>query len=72
MIDIRLFRLKLMLTGFSQKRLAEEMKLSSCAMSKKVNGKTEFTASEIYRCSKLLGLTADERDRIFFPETDKD
>ena len=32
----------------------------------RINGKSEFTAKEIFAISNILNLTPDERDAIFF------
>ena len=42
------------------------MNLSRAGLYNKINGKSEFYASEIQKLSKLLKLDTDEREDIFF------
>lgn len=40
--------------------------LSTTTLSYKINNKIEFKSSEIKAMQEILGLTNDERDKIFF------
>lgn len=52
--------------GISITFLAEKLGITREGFYKKLNNTTEFKASEIAKCSQLLNLSAEERDRIFF------
>lgn len=53
-------------SGVSITFLAEKLGITRECFYKKLNNVTEFKASEIMKCSRLLHLSDDERDRIFF------
>ena len=53
-------------SGFSKSFIAESLGLSRPWLYNKLSGKREFKASEIKRLSKLLNLSASEKDAIFF------
>ena len=52
--------------NISAGKLADELGISRVSLSKKINNKREFKASEIVKIQKLLALTNVERDYIFF------
>lgn len=52
-------------SGISQIHIANNLKISVGAFQNKLNGTTEFKASEIVAISKILGLTNEERDYYF-------
>ena len=52
--------------GISITFLAEKLGITREGFYKKLNNATEFKASEIAKCSQLLNLSDEERDRIFF------
>lgn len=53
-------------SGVSVTFLAEKMGISREGLYKKINGETEFKASEILDLQKTLHLTNAKRDAIFF------
>lgn len=55
-------------SGFTQARVAEKMGISATAFNNKITNKSRFTANEIVFLQKLLNLSRDEVDAIFFNE----
>ena len=53
-------------TGIKKEDLVKELNLSRMGLRNKIKGLTEFKASEIMKLTKLLHLTAKEREVIFF------
>lgn len=47
-------------------KLSDLIGLSTTTLSYKINNKIEFKPSEIKAMQEILGLTNDERDKIFF------
>ena len=47
-------------------KLSDLIELSTTTLSYKINNKIEFKSSEIKAMQEILGLTNDERDKIFF------
>ena len=52
--------------GIKYKRLAEELSLSPYGLQKKIENDTEFKISEVSRLAKMLNMSVDEREQIFF------
>ncbi len=52
--------------GLLQSDVARMIGLSNTSFSLKMNGKIDFSLTEIQKISNLLVLSADERDAIFF------
>ena len=52
--------------GFFKKHIASVLNISYQSFLNKVNGRSEFTASEIEKIKNVLGLTDIERNAIFF------
>ena len=52
--------------GMRVGHIATELGITRQAFSLKMQGKTEFRVSEIQKLSNLLGLSLEERDKIFF------
>lgn len=50
----------------TQDIFAKEVGLSSCSVSKKLNGKTEWTAKEIQKICVLLEIEPEQISRYFF------
>lgn len=61
---------KIKKSGFKMFHLAEQLGLSRQGFANKLNGESEFYASEIGKLSELLSLTPEERDEIFFKKED--
>ena len=57
---------KMALHGLKAYELADAIGISRQSMSYKLNGKRVFTVQEIDSISKVLELTIEERDEIFF------
>lgn len=55
-------------SGFTQAEVAEKMGISATAFNNKITNKSRFTANEIVFLKKLLNLSRDEVDAIFFNE----
>jgi len=53
-------------SGYKRSFLCEQMGISGRSLSNKVNNKTEFTASEIFKLSELLRINCTQQQTIFF------
>lgn len=60
------FKAMLVRSGYTADQLAKEIGMSRQSLSYKTNNKREFTASEINSIAKVLGLTLEEKEVIFF------
>ena len=56
----------IMRKGLTIKSLAAQMGISTGTLSRKINGKREFRASEMLILAEVLGLTGEEINYIFF------
>lgn len=54
--------------GISITKLAKSIGITRESFYNKMNGNNEFKASEIHKTTKVLGLTRDRRDAIFFSD----
>lgn len=54
--------------GHTQTDLAEALGITYQSVSIKLNGKSDFTRSEIYRIMKMYNLTSDQLYDIFFSD----
>lgn len=50
----------------TQANFAEAIGISACSLSKKLNGKAEWTAEEIRKSCEVLGISADQIPLYFF------
>ena len=50
----------------TQEAFAKAMGLSVCSVNKKLNGKTEWNASDIRKATALLNIPAEEIPAYFF------
>lgn len=66
MIDLKLLNKYISNSGLKKTYIANELKLSLYGLRKKLSGNTEFKASEIYDISKILNLSLEEVNLIFF------
>lgn len=55
-------------SGQTKKIIAEKIGISNMGFYKKINNITEFKASEIAMLQRILQLSDDERDAIFFAQ----
>lgn len=54
-------------SGFKLYYIAERLKITRESLTRKINNKSEFKASEILALSDLLGIeSAEEQRRVFF------
>ena len=51
--------------GISNRSISKEMNISEQAFYNKINGSSEFKESEIKKLIELLGLSAEDINRIF-------
>ena len=68
MTDTTLLQAAISKSGVTITWLAHELGISREGLYNKINGKTEFKASEVVTLTKLLRLKPAERDRIFFAQ----
>lgn len=68
MTDTILLRKVINRSGISITFLAKKLGLSREGFYKKLNGETEYKASEIFKLQKILHLDDRTRDKIFFGE----
>lgn len=66
MIDKALLKSFLALKSMTMQELSDKTGISVSSLNYKLNEAREFRQSEIKAIQDALGLTNDERDRIFF------
>lgn len=66
--DTLAFRAYLVKRGYTVQRLAAELGIAPCSLSYKINNKREFKPSEIVAIKRILRMTSEERDAIFFAD----
>lgn len=66
MTNTKKFRDKVESSGITFTYLAKRLGITREALYKKMKNETEFKASEIMNISKVLRLTENERNEIFF------
>lgn len=66
MTNSKELEIQLIRKNVSKKALAKALGISEMALFNKLNGVSEFKASEIDKATNFLRLTRDERDVIFF------
>ncbi len=66
MTECNMLKQKIEDSGLTFAFLSKHLNIDRATLYNKVNGITEFKASEIAIISKLLNLSVEERDRIFF------
>ena len=72
MTNTRLLRDRIKAAGYMIKFVAKTLNLSKQGFTNKMYGRTEFTQNEIMELKKLLNLTNEEVELIFFSsEVDK-
>lgn len=62
------FKAMLIRKGYTAEELADAIGITKVTMSYKVNNKREFMASEINAISKVLDLSLEEKEKIFFAD----
>ncbi len=66
MTNTELLKTRISQSGLKLQHIAEQLGLTRFGLYKKLNGESEFRQSEIAKISELLGLTAENRDALFF------
>lgn len=69
MTNLTEFKVAMLRRGMTAEQLADAIGMSRASLSYKMNSRREFSQSEIREICKVLDLTQDERDRIFFGNT---
>ncbi len=67
-MNYKLLDEKIRSSGMTMVAIAEKTGILRETLYNRLNGRTEFKASEIIRISQVLNLSNVERDRIFFTE----
>ena len=65
-MNIQEFRVAVARAGVTNRRIANDLGLSEQALYNKLNGQTEFKNSEIVKLTKILQLSMDSVNSIFF------
>lgn len=65
-MNITEFKVEMLRNKVNRTKLAEELNISKSALSKKINGVNEFSRKDISICKKVLNLTPQRVDEIFF------
>lgn len=68
MTDVKMLEKKINNSGLSHTAIAAALNVSMPTYYSRKTGRSEFTASEIVKVMKVLKLTKEERDAIFFGE----
>ena len=66
MVNTELLRSRIIETGFRINFIAGKVGVSYQGFLNKINNLSDFKSEEILSLQKILDLTAEERDRIFF------
>ena len=66
MTNKKLFQIALLKRDYTFDKLAKEINLPRQSVSYKVNNLRKFTDSEIESIDKVLNLTVEEKENIFF------
>lgn len=65
MLNMELLRKKMDSSGMSITFISSKLGVARETLYNKMNGKSDFSATEIVALTELLKLTRDERDKIF-------
>lgn len=68
MTDSKAFKAYILERGWTMEHLAEELGIALSSLSYKVNNRRQFRPTEIVAIKKLLDMTSEDRDRLFFAE----
>ena len=68
MTDTKMLRERLSESGYKLRYIAEQIGITYAGFLKKINNETEFKASEIKAICDLIGIDAEDREKIFFAE----
>lgn len=67
-MNVNELRAEIARKGIQHNELADYIGISATAFSKKINGKNEFKLSEITKIAKMLDITPERRNEIFFTD----
>jgi len=66
LVNVNLFKGKMVSSGYNQESLARKMKISANTLSAKINGKSQFDLDEVLLLCELLSIDSnDEKCQIF-------
>lgn len=68
MTDTKKLKSMMTLRGYTIEKLANAIGLTTATMSYKINNLRQFKTAEVQAIKKILDLTSEERDEIFFAE----
>lgn len=68
MTDTKKLRIAIINSELSRQQIADLMGISLYTFQKKLHNKTEFKTKEVAKLTKILGLSVEERDTIFFAQ----
>lgn len=68
MFNRNLFRAKVVAMGLTLEEVARRMGINPSTLDRKMSGNSDFTRNEIQILRKMLSMTADDCDNIFFAE----
>ena len=63
------FKIAQIRVGVSKEDLAKELCINPTTVYRKINGESDFTLSELKVLKKVLKLSNEDVDRIFFSDT---
>lgn len=66
MEQIGMIKVKLLQSNLSARKLSPLMPIGNATLNYKLNGRQEFTQTEIYKICKLLNITLSEIHAYFF------
>jgi len=62
------FRIAQIRAGITKEEIAKSLGVNIATVYRKSNGESDFTLSELRILKKILGLTKDDVERIFFSD----
>lgn len=68
MFDRKLFRSKVVAAGLTLEYVSREIGINPSTLDRKMSGISDFTRAEMQKLRKILDLSAEEFDGIFFAE----
>lgn len=66
MVNSNMLKKKIDDSGMKIKYVAVQIGLTPAGFYKKINNESEFKVSEVVAITRVLGLSSNERDEIFF------
>lgn len=65
MVNQKLFRYYVALAGMTCDTLAKEIGMNPATLSRKINGKSDFTLGEAMDVKRILGLSTKDVEQVF-------